>query len=323
MGQQPINCIALPNFDLVPNPAFNLVDLSQYTESHEGPLPEAILTPLMYLETSRGCRQVCDFCSTPFTKGKYRYMNQSRIEEILQHYKRNGITSLLLCEDNILSRLDFGMGRKAVIDWFKYMREQGFTWEFSNGVEIGKLATNGKIDKELIEILFGYENGSGCYRSYIPLERVDVDASYKKLKPFDIEMVILYKIVQQKVPLLNIGVIIGNPQETYESLKVTEERMKYIMDEIRETSGGKTTPYANIFLHIPIPGTNDHRRSYREGRLAFDINTNPELFNFYTSVIDGDTFSCFDITKLRREIALRLNGEDSMKIWENTGRYAY
>lgn len=314
----------LISFDSVPDPAFHLADLSIYTESHEGPLPKGISAPLMYLETSRGCKNSCNFCSTPFTKGKYRYMGQSRIKEILGYYKNAGINTLLLCEDNLLSRLDFPGGRAEVIGWFNHMWEKGFAWEFSNGVEIGKLADDeGVIDEELVKILFGFDGSTGCYRSYIPLERVDDSSKYRKLKPFDIEKRILTSIVEQGAPLLNLGVIIGHPQETMDSLDLTERRMQELMGQISEQSEGKTKPYTNIFLHIPISGTNDCAKFIREGRLAFDINDNPELYNFYTSVINGDNLSCYDLTMLRRDIAFRLNGEEAMGAWEHTGKYEY
>ncbi len=310
----------LSNFDKVPDPALHLADLTRYIESHEGPLPIRVSTPLMYLETSRGCKNMCDFCSTPFTKGKYRFMSQKRIEELLQFYKGKGISTLLLSEDNILSRLDLPNGRKMLLKWFKYMRNQGFAWEFSNGIEIGKLTGNGNFDEELIEALFGYDDSTGCYRSYIPLERIDLHI-YRKIKPFEIQKKILSLIVNQKVPLLNLGIIMGNPYETQGSLDTNEKRMNELMDMISEHSYGKTQTYANIFLHIPIPGTKDYKKFHKEGRLEYDINKDPELFNFYTSVVNGNHYSYHDLTKLRRDISFRLNGEKAIQIWEQTGRY--
>lgn len=309
----------LPDFDKVPNPALDMVDLSQYTESHEGPLPSGVLPPLMYMKTSRGCRQFCDFCSTPFTKGRYRFMSQKRIESLLMHYASFGVRTLLLCEDNVLSRLDFSGGRELIIQWFNFMREHGFVWEFSNGVEIGKLWKNNVIDAELIGVLFGYDGKTGCYRSYIPLERVDAQ-SYRKLKSFEVEKEILECIARSGVQLLNLGVIVGNPRETSDSLALTETKMHELMGLCRAYS---VSPYVNVFLHIPIPGTIDYRRFYDEHRLAYDVNCFPELYNFYTSVINGDNFDCRQLTRIRREIAFRLNGEHAMKVWEHTGRYEY
>ncbi len=308
----------LTDFNRVPDLPLHLVDLKQYTESPEGPLPPGIKPPLLYVETSRGCRQSCDFCSTPFTKGQYRYWSTERIKQALRYYKDAGINTLLLCEDNILSRLDYPSGRKDILDWFRYMREENFCWEFANGVEIGKLADNNRPDQELIEHLFKYEGTTGCYRCYVPLERVD-KVAYRKLRPYDQEKEIIAFIIQQGTPLLNFGVIIGSPSETVESLLVTEVKMREIMDQTKQQSSGKTLPYANVFVHIPIPGTNDFRKFQK--RLIVDINEHPELFNFSTSVIAGEALSCYDVTKRRKELAIKLNGEEAVEIWEKVGKY--
>ncbi len=321
-GQSSAHNTIIPDFDQVPEPALHLINLSDYTESHEGGLPAGVTPPLMYLETSRGCRQSCDFCSTPFTKGRYRYMSTERIERTLQHFLDFGIRSLLLIEDNILSRLDLPTGRAEVLSWFALMREKGFVWEFANGVEIGKLEKDGELDEELIETMFGYDGTVGCYRSYIPLERIDAnELPYRKLKAFDVQKHILLSIARKGVALLNLGVIIGNPGERADSLNRTEAKMIELKTDILDATGGRTFPFANFFLHIPICGTNDYRRFHQEGRLSFDIDTHPELYNFYTSIIRGDHYTYEELTEIRRDMASRVNGHDLMHIWMHGGKY--
>ena len=249
-------------------------------------------------------------------------MSEGRIEHALAHLRKFGIRTLLLIEDNILSRLDLPNGRDEVLRWFKTMFAQGFVWEFANGVEIGKLEKGGVLDEELIEAMFQYDGRAGCYRSYIPLERIDAsDLPYRKLKAFDVEKGILLSIAQKGVALLNLGVIIGNPAESYKSLSRTEDRMLELKNEILDLTGGRTYPFANFFLHIPICGTNDYRRFHKEGRLAFDIDTNPELYNFYTSILRGDNFSYHELTEIRKEVAARVNGPELMEIWNRGGKY--
>lgn len=321
-GQTPARNPILSDFDHAPDPALHLVNLHDCIESHEGGLPAGVTPPLMYLETSRGCRQSCDFCSTPFTKGKYRYMSQQRIERVLQHFLDYGIRTLLLIEDNILSRLDLPEGRAEVLRWFATMREKNFVWEFANGVEIGKLEKDGVLDEELIEAMFGYDGKAGCYRSYIPLERIDVaDLPYRKLKAFDVQKHILLSIARKGTALLNLGVIIGNPEESATSLSRTETKMIELKNDILDCSAGRTFAFANIFLHIPICGTNDYRRFHREGRLAYDIDIHPELYNFYTSIIRGENFSYTDLTEIRRDMASRINGHSLMDLWMHGGKY--
>jgi hypothetical protein len=312
----------LSDLDNVPDLPFDLVDLGRYYEPNEGPLPEGVRPPLMYMETSRGCRNSCDFCSTPFAKGGYRFMSQRRIEEWLRLCKNAGIATILVMEDSVLSRLDFPEGRQAVIDLFVHMRSEGFAWEFANGIEIGKLAPAGRIDEELIEAMFSFDGFSGCYRSYIPFERVDIQA-YKKLKPFDVNKAILGSIVKRKVRLLTAGVIIGHPNETLESLAQTRRKLKELRKVVGDISGGETLITMAIFVHTPIPGTSDFRRFRREGRLAFDIDEHPELYGCGTSVVNGFHLTYPDITTARRDIALEVNGEEAMISWETSGKYKF
>ncbi len=312
-GQAVVGSPILPDLNSVPLPSFDLVDLSLYTESYEGVVLDCMNPPLMYLETSRGCRGSCDFCSTPFTKGKYRFMSQNKIEEVLTYYKSAGISTVLLCEENILTRLDWPGGRNLVLSWFDFMRDNGFRWEFTNGVEIGRLMDSERLDETLIEALFAFNDLTGCCRTYVPFERLD-RLVYRKLKPFETEKEILASIARQGVPALNLGVIIGHPLETQESLDITERRLKELMDLVLLESKGKSLPYAALLLHIPLPGTRDYTRFCREGRLAFDINKDPELFSIITSVVNGNVFSCYEMTKIRKEMALRLNSKLALRV---------
>ena len=47
------------------------------------------------------------------------------------------------------------------------------------------------------------------------------------------------------------------------------------------------------------------------------------MFNFYTSVLNGNEFAFDEITDLRRKLALELNGKDALEAWEQTGKYNY
>ncbi len=144
---------------------------------------------------------------------------------------------------------------------------------------------------------------------------------YRKLKAFDVQKHILLSIARKGVALLNLGVIIGNPGERADSLNRTEAKMIELKTDILDATGGRTFPFANFFLHIPICGTNDYRRFHQEGRLSFDIDTHPELYNFYTSIIRGDHYTYEELTEIRRDMASRVNGHDLMHIWMHGGKY--
>ncbi|MEW6329659.1 MAG: radical SAM protein, partial [Candidatus Micrarchaeota archaeon] len=321
-------------------PAFYPPLLKEYNESSEGVTPDWVRKEgyMMSIETSRGCNTCppCPFCTTPMLRGRYRAMPLEQEVKLLKHYKKYGVKTLLEWEDNRLARLNLLNGREEVLAAFQARREMGFLWEFSNGLEIGKFVKeDGSIDKELIRTLynFDFEKMRGCFRAYTPLESVRHDGSeplYRKLKPWEIEKEILREIVRTGVPVLTIGLIIGIPSETKETLELTYKRcdeIKRLVEEEnkRKEGTGKAETYAvfTLFLDIPLPGSPDYMEFSREGRIKYSIEEHPELWNFYTSVLNGDVFPPEEMTKIREEMARKLNGEEAMELWEKRGRYPY
>lgn len=305
-------------------PALDLVDLDQYNESHEGTLPPTVKLPLMYFESSRGCKQVCTFCTTPYLRKGYRYMSPDQVAHWLNYFKQFGLSTLMLSEDNLLSRLHFDGGRSEVLEFFQLMRENGFAWEFINGFEIGKLiGSDGELDYELIESMFSNDGGDplvGCFRAYVPLEslRDDAPSRYKKLKPWDREKEIIRAITEAGIPAFGFGVIIGFPDDTEDTLSLTLRRC----EELRKLCY-KTNPnivqYFQIFCNILLPGTGDFWKHSK--RLAYDINEHPELFNFYTSIINGDRLDHQAFAQARRNMIAHLNEPQALMVWNKRGKY--
>jgi len=298
---------------------FSLVDLQSFTESGGGDIPSYASKPVMYLETSRGCVNRCEFCTTPWMKGKYRFMDIDEVKEILQHYKEAGIHTLLLSEDNILARLKFGR-RDELLEMFRYMREQGFAWEFSVGFEVGQLVKEGEVDTELVEALFynnrDYDNFVGCYRALVPLESLrtkDEKVRYRKLAPLNDNLKVLDAIAAQECPKLNISMIIGERDETEESLKITTETALMMKDRYRDA---KTKLHFSVFCLTPLPGT----MLMDYGRLAYKVEEHPELYSLATSVVKGDHLPPERIFEARREMNKILNGEAMTGYWAQTGK---
>lgn len=224
-------------------------------------------------------------------------------------------------EDSILGRLDFPNGREDVIEIFRLMRYHKFAWQFANGIEVGKLWG----DDELINILFGCEGRGnkrvGCYRAYIPLERLTDTAPKEcgKLRPWKEMKEIVKDVVLAGVPTLNFGVIIGMPNDTIHTMETTLHRCQEIRDMCLGIRSEKELRiYFNIFCNILLPGTPDYKKY--SGKLAFSPEEHPELWNFYTPVING-VLNYIDIAKWREKIAKNLNGEDAFEFWKKTARY--
>jgi hypothetical protein len=313
------------SMDEIDFPALDLARLDEYYEDHEGTLPAGVRPPLMYFESSRGCKMVCTFCTTPYLRKGYRAMSPARIRQWLDHFAKFGISTILLTEDNLLSRLHYPGGREEILEIFRILRSGGFAWEFSCGFEVGKLAdTDGVIDHELIEAMFASTTKDGrvvgCFRSYVPLEslRTDAPRKYKKLRAWDVEKEIMRSIVDVGLPALGFGIMIGLVDDKPEDLKLTARRC----DELRNICS-KANPAAiqhyQIFNNILLPGTPNF--SKHRHRTAHDIDEHPELFNFYTSVVEGEHFAHAEFYRQRQSMMAELNGARAQRNWAEMGKY--
>jgi hypothetical protein len=298
---------------------FSLVDLATFTESGGGDIPDYASRPVMYLETSKGCINRCEFCTTPWMKGKYRFMSVDEVKAMLDHYQEAGTKTLLLSEDNILARIKFGR-RDELLEMFRYMREQEFAWEFSVGFEVGQLVKKGEADKELVEALFynnrDYDTFVGCYRALVPLESLrtkDEKGRYRKLAPLNNELRVIDAIAAQECPKLNIDIMIGELDETEESLRTTTENALMIKERYKDA---KTKIHFSIFCITPLPGT----MLMDQGRLAYRVEEHPELYSLATSVVKGDHLPPERIFEARREMNKILNGEEMTGYWAQTGK---
>jgi hypothetical protein len=205
------------------------------------------------------------------------------------------------------------------------LRAGRFAWEFSCGFEIGKLADiNGTIDYELIEAMFSYTKADGrfvgCFRSYVPLEslRQDAPRKYKKLRAWDVEKEIVRAIVDAGLPAMGFGIMIGLVDDTQEDLRLTAKRC----DELRrlcEKANPAAVQHYQVFNNILLPGTPNFSK-YHE-RTTHNIQEHPELFNFYTSVVEGENFAHWEFYRERQNIMATLNGQQAQRNWAETGKY--
>ena len=269
----------------------------------------------MVVETSRGCDQACSFCSSTFVAGRFRSWCIKGMIAYLSRAIVAGVRTLLFADDNLLYRLlpQYGgqRGRNELIDFFHWLRSSGFSWTFYNGLQFGLLEAEGKIDHELIDALFGSGQSDdgliGCFEAYIPLERFDDEGRAKltKLRANDIQRSILECIAERKVHQLNLGFIIGEPNDSRATLDLFAEQSKALDDLIRRTSGHQTRIRHLPWCSIPLPGT-PNRSNFRSS-IRYDLEIYPELHSNYVSVIKGNGLEPIDFTLGRLRLDETLN----------------
>ncbi len=315
--------------DRIPLYDFSLIeDLKVYTDTGEGPAPEGVRLPYTCFETSRGCFHGCSFCTTPIVKGKYRAMSPATVEKHLKHFKKNGIETILFQEDNILSRMvsfeagckiDY-KGRNEVVEMFDMLKRFGFAWEFANGLEIGKLLIEDRLDYELIDALFWNSKEEdvhrGCYRVQIPIESFEEKASLKfnKLIDFNKQLEIYKEILHTGVNYQTYNFLIGYPNDTLQSFDSYRKKCEYLKNELFKISPNYH-PYFNVFNLILLPGTKDFYR-YKK-MLQFDVDEYPEVFGFNLPAIDTETFKHYELFVQRNKLSNILN-RDMVNIYDKT-----
>jgi hypothetical protein len=55
--------------------------------------------------------------------------------------------------------------------------------------------------------------------------------------------------------------------------------------------------------------------------MKHDIEEHPELFNFYTSVVDGSHLKHWQFYNERQDLMASLNGRQAQQRWAQTGKY--
>jgi len=293
--------------------------LARYCESGGGRFLQSVLDRggVAYYETSRGCDRECGYCTERLTKRSE--MSVQRFKEEVDWYRTNGIAALMLSDDNLLQRLNHGeRGERELFEMFEHLRDLKMTWEFPVGIEIGRLMKKGssQFHERLFDLMFWNnddpENFAGAFRGLIPFENAlsatdETELKLKKLRDLNENFQILTRILEAGLPQVNLAVIIGFPDETAASLANARRNLAALMklrDEVVETSPRRIGTHINysLFTATPFPGTPyfDEMRDAR--RMEYDIEEHPELWNLYTSVVRGDTFSAARTTEHRREL---------------------
>jgi hopanoid C-3 methylase len=308
-GKRPIHDLAAL---LYPDPNLFRDEGMEYPD---GPWPIGVGPQYMVVETSRGCDQACSFCSSTFVTGRFRSWCAKGIVSYLSQARKAGVRTLLFADDNLLYRMlpEYGgiQGRQELVDIFRWLRANGFSWTFYNGLQFGMLEHGGRIDHELIDALFASHRSEtgliGCFEAYIPLERFDEQGreNLSKLRPNEIQRQIIECIAEMKVHQLNLGFIIGEPNDSLDTLEYFEEQALEFGALISRSSARHTRVRHLPWCSIPLPGTPN--RSDFKSSIRYDLDKYPELHSNYVSVIQGRGLNPIDFTLGRLRLDETLN----------------
>ncbi len=312
LGRIVLDELPLMRFGLLRHP------LTRYCESGGGQFLPSILEKggVAYFETSRGCFRECNFCTERLTKRSE--MSVGRFREEVDWYRDNGVNTIMLSDDNLLQRLNHAeRGERELIEMFEFLHERQMVWEFPVGIEIGRLMRKNsqEFHERLFDLMFWNNDNpddfTGVFRSLVPFENVlrahDSELRLRKMRSISENFRILSRVIASGIPQINLAVMIGFPHDTEASLADTRRNLEEISRLRREIAAAsprriKTHINFSLFTATPYPGTPYFTEALREGRMEYDIEEHPELWNLYTSVVRGDTFSAAETTQNRLDL---------------------
>ncbi|AJF59677.1 MAG: cobalamin-dependent protein [Candidatus Diapherotrites archaeon] len=304
----PLKKLCKPDFSLLEN-------IDEYKDSHDGPVPEGVPFPIGFIYFTKGCPRDCDFCESRLSK--YNTLDLESSVNSLEFYRESGVKSLNIVDDNLLLQTASPDGRKKVMLLFKEIARLGFAWEFPNGLEVGLLFRDGKVDEELFNALFFREETGGaikgCYRLYFPIETFDEREKYHKLKGLDVQNAIISALAKKQIPEIAFGVILP-VQANQNTMAAIRSEYKKIRLLLKSKSKGRTIARYGIFNLIPLA-------TFRNMNTKYPIDNYPELWNFYTPPYDGVNLTAKELFETRMSLTKEIDPENfkSMAI----GKYGY
>jgi len=300
----------VPFEDLTRPALHKLEPLGFYTDSHDGPVPQGVGTPVGFIYFTRGCPRECDFCESRRTR--FEALPIDAAVSMLEHYKAHNIHTLNFSDDNLLL-----LKRDYLLELFATMRRMGFAWEFPNGLEIGRFMRGTELDHELVAHVFqnGVDADSGryvgAYRVFVPVETFDHRADYKKLKSIAVQNRIIEEILKTGIPEINFGVVLG-PSADEAAFSDIRRGYQAIKSLVQRTSRAKARYSVFHLILIAL---------FRSMNTNFSPDDFPEGWNFYFPVYDGHHFTAMQLFDRRVEVLrqIDLSVDQTMK----TGVYAY
>lgn len=151
VAETPRNLTPL-EMDKLPFPAWDLLDLKQYTAAQIMSRRERVGP----LETSRGCPYGCLYCNKNIFGKKFRFKSPARVVDEIEKMLELGFEEIHIVDDNFSTNLE----RAKEICREMIYRGLKFPWSPWNGLRVDRL------DPELLNLM----QQAGCYRIHIGIE---------------------------------------------------------------------------------------------------------------------------------------------------------
>jgi len=256
-GQIRINKLRplIPDINVLPYPAYYLYNIKNYQYS---PRITARKSPVVAIETSRGCPFNCSYCNKKIFGHQFRSKTVERSVDEMEFLIRLGYKEIHVWDDCFSVDLNRA---KAICDEI-IRRKLKINWSVYNGIRVDR------IDRELLEKL----KASGCYRVNVGIEAGNQQILNNVDKGITIDQMRNVSKISKEVGIETTGFfMIGLPGETEETIKQTIELARELDFDL-----------SKVNITIPLPGTRLFDQWAAEGRIK---TFNWPDYNFHSTTI--------------------------------------
>lgn len=239
-------------------PRFDLFNYDHYV------IPPFAKTPLIPIQTSRGCPHNCDFCAVASFLG--HKMRQKPVANVIKEIEFVEPSRVFFSDDNIIGNPEYSK------ELFTAIKPMKLRWAC-------QMSTRAIDNPELIDLAAE----SGCHENFVGIESIDAENLKSINKGFNKteRYAELFTRLKQVGILAQASVVFGLDYDTKESLKRTIETV--LSWDIN---------YLYIFILTPLPGTPMYTRVKGEGRLLTDDWSSYDMIN---PIVDFKNISVDDL----------------------------
>lgn len=225
-----------PDLSRLVVPRFDLVNYGNYV------IPPFARTPLLPLQTARGCPNDCEFCSVTGFLG--RKMRTKPVANVMREIESCKPSRVFFTDDNIAGDL------KHARELFAALKDLKMRWACQMSASVSE-------HPDLIELAAE----AGCHETFIGIESISEDTLKSANKKFNKpgKYAELLERLKEVGILAQVSLIYGLDGDNAESLRKT-------IDEVLTWDAN----YMYLFMLTPFPGTKLHERMTRENRVLKD-----------------------------------------------------
>ena len=229
----------IDNLDSLPFPDISLYDIKRYRCAKI----VSRYSPVIQIETSRGCPNNCSFCAKSVFGRRFRTKSPARVVEEMEYLAKNGTAELRIIDDQFTADLP------RAKEICRLILEKGLKipWSLPCGVRVDR------VDQEFFDLA----KKAGCYQVSIGFESGDQNSLNSVDKGITLEQSAKCMQMVKKAGLESIGFfMLGLPADTKESMQRTIDFAVKLMPT-----------YVKASVTAPFPGSRLFEQYQKQGRI--------------------------------------------------------